>query len=401
MGTAITDTNRFLADILAEPAPRNSIAGEVSITIEFTIKRFVLALLLDKAGTVVPVRDVMPVLKNFQVEAAPTGLRVVATDLELSMIATTELVDVAHAGVAVFPAKKMSEIIRNADEVDVHIRVADGVAAITIGRTTWRLRLQGGDDYPPMPSIADVTLAAVDRATFASALAAVRYAACRDANRQSLNMVDIRDGRVTACDGSRFQQATIVDLPFACQIPIGAVDDLLKLLKNSDLTDIHIGQADHHLIFRLGTDVLIVAKLMAKFPDMESALLRPALANRHKLTADRHELIDAIKRVRIAADPETSAIAILASVGQLTVSARDKFDNHAEETVEAVWDGPDRVLIINHSYLMDLINMTGGPVITFELGDDTKTRKAPIMVRDHAAHTIGVVQQMIGDWINP
>lgn len=394
----IVDSRQFLADMLAEPAPTGS-ATAPTVTLDFTVKRFVFALLVDKASAVVSSRDVMPVLKCLQIEAADGRLRIVATDLERSMICTTEIVAIDTPGIAVFPAKKLAEIIRQADDSDVHIHVAGGTASITVGRTTWRLRLQGGEDYPPMPAITEVTFAAVNRTGFLSALQAVRYAACRDANRASLMMIDIRGGRMTACDGSRFQQAAAADLPFPCQIPIGAVDDLIKILKASELTDVHIGESDHHLIFRLGADLLIVAKLMAQFPDMEAALLRPALENRHKLTIDRHEFVAAIKRVRIAADPETSALALILRDYQLTVSARDKWENFAEETIDATWDGADRTIVVNHAYLTDMINMVRGPVVTLHLGDDTKHRKAPIMVRDGDAGTVGVVQQMLGDWV--
>ncbi len=394
----VIDSRQLIADMLAEPTVD---AGPVTsqVTLEFTIKRFVLALLLDKAATVVPSRDVMPVLKCLQFHVTDTRLRVVATDLELSMICATEMITVAQPGTAVFPARKMLDILREADEGDVHVRVSAGTASITIGRTTWRLRLMGGDDYPPMPEIHEVTLTAVPRPAFLAALQSVRYAACRDANRASLMMIDIRGGRMTACDGARFQQAAITTLPFGCQIPIGAVDDLIKLLKASELADIHIGESAHHLIFRLGADVLIVAKMMAAWPDVEAQLLRPALENRHKLTIDRTTLIDAIKRVRIAADPETSALALILRDYTLTISARDKFDNFAEEVVDATWDGPDRTIVVNHAFLADLIGMSASPVITLHLGDDTKTRKAPIMIRDTDAGSVGVVQQMIADWV--
>lgn len=393
------DGHAFLADILADPAAPTAAPSPTGVTVEFSVKRFVLQLLLEKAITVVPTRDVMAVLKCFQIEATPGRLRVVATDLELSLIAATEMVAVEHSGVAVLPARKLLDIVRQAGDSDVHIRIANLAAAITIGRTTWRLRLQGGDDYPPMPAIADVTFATVNRHAFVSAIQAVRYAACRDNNRTSLMVVDIRNGRMTACDGSRFQQAPVADLPFDLQIPIGAVDDLLKLLKASDLTDIHIGESGHHLIFRIGGDVLIVAKLMAAFPDMESQLLRPALENKHRLTVDRGDLIDAVRRVRITADPETSAIRLTMTPGTLTIAAADKFGSSAEETIDAGWDAPPRTIVVNHTFLAEMVAMCGSPTLTFVLGDDTRTRKAPILLRDPAAGTVGVVQQMLGDWI--
>ncbi len=398
------DGRAFIADLLsdgAKPAPAPARAGAA---VEFTVRRFVLQQLLDKAATVIPSRDVMPVLKNFQIEVTHARLRIVATDLELSMISTTDLVDVAHPGVIVMPARKMLDIVREAEhDAQVHVRVEAGTggatAAVTIGRTTWNLRLQSGLDYPPMPEITDVTFTTVDRAAFAAGLASVRYAACKDANRASLMMIDVNNGRMTACDGSRFQQATVPDLPFSCQIPIGAVDDLVKLLRNPDVETIRIGHSDNHIIFTFGADVFIVNKLFAPFPDMEALLLRPALENRHTLSVDRTELLTAIKRIRINADPETSAIALALQPGKVTVQARDKFGNTAAETVDADWEGPERTIVVNHQFLTDMVGPYDGTTCTFFLGEDTRARRSPLLLRNDDAGTVGVVQQMLADWV--
>jgi len=393
----VVDGRDFLDTLLTdEPAPATR--HTTSLGLAFTVKRFILGLLLDRAATVVPTRDVMEVLNNFQLDARPGRLRVIASDMEQSMIATTELVTVTEPGVIVFPAKKLLGIIREAEDGDVAFRVSAGTAHITIGRTTWTNRLQGGEDYPAMPEVTEVVMTAVDRTEFATALDAVRYAACKDVARASLMMIDIRDSKLTACDGSRFQQAAMCTFPFAFQLPIAAADRLLKLLAKSDVTEIGIGQSDHHLIFRLGADVFVVNKLMAQFPDMEASLLRPALANRHPLTVDRRELLVALKRTRINADPETSAIALRLAAGTVTVVARDKYGNDATETIDAGWTGPERTVVVNHQFLADLISAHHGQTLTLQLGDDTKTRKAPVMLRADTG-AVGVVQQMHSDWV--
>src|SRR5207244_8303440 len=69
---------------------------------KFEIKKFVLQALLEKAITVVPTRDVMPVLKCFQFVVDPQRLRVIASDCELSLIASTPMVAVSHPGTDVF-----------------------------------------------------------------------------------------------------------------------------------------------------------------------------------------------------------------------------------------------------------------------------------------------------------
>lgn len=368
-------------------------------TLRFTIRRFVLQILLDKANTVVPTRDVMPVLKNFFIDVSPDGLRVVATDMERWLIATSKMVTVEQPGTAVLPARRMLDIVRTASDGDVHISIANFIATVRIGPTQWQLKLQTGEDYPALPQFSDTVFATVNRLDFAGALAAVRYAVSKDANRGNLMMIDIRAGKMTACDGSRFQQARTDTLPFDLRVPIGAVDDLLRLLKAIDTDTIAVGDSLNHLIFKLGTDVFMVNKLVAQFPDMEAALLRPALENRHQLTANRSELLDAIRRVRITADHNTSAIALILRPGQLTLSTKDMHGNEAAETIDAGWTRGDRTLVVNHTFLTEMVNGYHGETVTLKLGDDTATRRTPLLLAHADAATVGVVQQMLSDWV--
>jgi DNA polymerase III subunit beta len=394
----LIDGGNFLDSVLS-PAPLTMVNPRTIAGVEFTVKRFILQGMLEKAITVVPTRDVMPVLKDVQVEVTDAALNIVASDMELSLICTTPLVDVAWPGIVVLPARKFLEIVKFADEGDCHVKVIGRQATVRIKRTSWNLTLAGGSDFPAMPKINEIVMTSVDRHAFTRALTAVRYAACRDAARSSLMMVQIIDGKFVACDGSRLQRADLNDFHGSFHIPINAVDDLLKLMKSLQQPEISIGQTDHHLVFELDTDVFIVSKLQAHFPDMEAQLLRPALGNDQVLTVDRGELLRVVRRVRINADPETSAIALTLQTGGVQVAARDKYANDASELVEATWSGGERTIMVNHGYLTEMIAGSTSDTLMFYLGPDTKTRKSPLVLKDEVSNTVGVVQQMLSDWV--
>jgi DNA polymerase III sliding clamp (beta) subunit (PCNA family) len=308
------------------------------------------------------------------------------------------MVSVTTAGIAVFPAKKLLEVVKTAEDADVHIRVKATTARISIGRAAWTLQLPGGHDYPAMPAITEAEFTTVGRRPLLDAIHAVRYAASRDPSRANLNIIDVRDGKLTACDGSRIQQINIPTFTGSLRIPMSAVDDLLRLLKISELETIDVGQSNDKLIFRFGSDVFIVNKFEAQFPDMEAQMLRPALENRHALECDRAELIDAVRRVRINADAESSAIALDFDDSEITISAKDKYGNTATETIDATWNGRGRrTVMVNHKFLADMIATYGDEKLSFRLGDDTKTRRTPLLLQ--SSKGVGVCQQMLSDWM--
>jgi DNA polymerase III subunit beta len=388
----------LLAALMADD-PAEATAPADNVRLHFEVKKFVLQALLEKAITVVPTRDVMPVLKCFQFQLDPQRLRVIASDLEMSLIAATPMVSVTTGGTACFPAKKLLEVVKSAQDTDVLIKVTNTTARIQIGRASWTLKLPGGDDFPPMPAITEAEFTTVNRRIFADALYAVRYAASRDPSRANLNILDLHDGKLTACDGSRIQQIRISELPVNLRIPISAVDDLLRLLKISDLETIDVGQSQDRLIFRFGSDLYIVSKFFAQFPDMEQQMLRPALANRQNLAIDKTDLLDAIRRVRINADLESSAIKLEIAAEGLTISARDKFGNTAAETIDCTWSATPRSVMVNHRYLTELITTHGDATCSFRLGDDTRSRRSPLLL-ESSTGAVGVVQQMALDWLS-
>lgn len=369
--------------------------------LRFETKKFGLQALLEKTMTVLPSRDIMPVLKNFQVAVEDDHITVVATDLELSVVARNEMISNVTAGTAVFPGKALMEIIREAEDGDLLVDVTDGTARISVGRARWELRLMDGSEYPPIPDIDEVELHPVDRGKFLGAINAVRYAAATDTVRPTLMMISIRDGYMRAADGVRYQQVELgQDWPLDMDIPINAVNDLTKLLRTTDGSTVEIGESENHLVFRIGEDTFIANKLSAEFPDVENIILRPALANDKHLSADRDDLMAAIRRVRVTSDKNTSGMLVNLTRGTITLTCRDKFGNNAYETIDAHWEDEDRELAVNHTMLLQMLEMSDAKSVQFFLGVDTKQRKTPLLLRDEEAGLVGVLTQMRADFIS-
>jgi DNA polymerase III subunit beta len=407
--TDVVDEFGILAD---DPEPVYvPIVPKVISNLAFSMKRVVLQVLLDKAAMVIPSKDILSVLSNFQITvtnvpgpesfvlSGNARMRVIASDLELSVAATTKDVTVSQSGTAVFPGRKFLDIVKEATAETIQVTVVNGLAKIVAGLTEWELLLQDGKDYPALPDLSKVILSPIDRQKFLSALLACRYAAATDTVRPSLMMISVAAGRMTACDGVRFQQINLGPFPMDLQIPIGAVDDLVKLLASRAIPEISVGVTANHLIFQIDADVFIAQKMMAVFPDMETLMLTPALKNNVELTVNRKDLIEAVRCARITADPETSAVVLQLSVDTVEVVAKDKYGNNSRSVVLAGYKGDTRQVVVNHKYLMDLLQMTHAKTCSFWLGSDTKTKKSSLMLKDQEADMTGIVAQMRKDWL--
>jgi len=360
----------------------------------FTVKRYVLADLCERALVAVSSRETLPVLGCFQVQVGHAGLRVAGTDMERTVFARTEAVvtDADDAQVYV-NARKLVAILHAAPEGEVSVKVRKNKAEITLSNGyTAELKLPDSSPYPQLPDPETLEYAGFGREKLLGALRAIRHAICRDASRSNLTQVVLAE-TVTSSDGSRMARIDLPGFPLAATVPSGATEDLVRLLAASpDVKDIEVAQTTGMVVFRVGHVTLAASKRPNPFPNVEDQLLKPAAGNADLLTIDRSQLQSAIRRVRINADTETAAIALDISSGEVAVVSRDKNGNSARETVPAKWDAGKRLVVLNHVFLAEAVDAYPGPACEFRLGEDIGKKRSMVLLEGEGL--VQVLSQM-------
>jgi DNA polymerase III subunit beta len=363
-------------------------------SVRFKIEKSVLLALLDKVALVVPTKADNLALKSFQVQVSADSLRIVGTDKFHTIVVSTKMFEPIAHGTMLLPAKILLEILRSVDDHTVDIEVVNKSIIIVVGGASWELRSLKGFQFPATPSLANAKPVKINRYEFVAGLTAVKYAVAKDSARAGLKMIDLKANKMTACDGIRFQQAEISAPDM--KIPAGSIELLLKILGVSAAQNIIFADlGNDHILFRVDTTVLIITTPEINFPHAEQLFLRPALTNDQELTVSRKELTAAVKRVRLCADEDTSAVALKLSKDAIEVSTRDQVGNMSSESIAAVWGGKARTLIVHHRYLLDLLAVNDVEQCVFKLGEDTQNRKSPLLLQNQSAKMVGVVQQML------
>jgi DNA polymerase III sliding clamp (beta) subunit (PCNA family) len=292
------------------------------------------------------------------------------------------LVTVEEPGEFNFPSVAL-EIANVIPDGDVSISVEEGFVEVVAGTAVWRFRVPDGSEYPAFPQVPE-EFHEVPVEAFVKAIAGTLHAATADA-RPSLMMLDISGGRMRASDGVRYRQVEMEWWPegFDTHIPVVAVPVLLRLLKAHGRETVEVGQTDEHLMFRLGADMFGATKLVDRFPDVEGLLLEPATANDQRFSVQKEEFQQALRRVKIAADPATSSVRIEFEGGRVFVRATDRFGSLAQEELTGVeWDGSDRSVVVSYRFLDDLLRVAGQPVCEFVLGKDGARKRSPVLYRE-------------------
>lgn len=367
-------------------------------TFQFRVKRWVLAGLAEAVLPAVSPSAVQPVLSCFRVRVGDGFLELAATDMERTILASSAAVQAEDASDGTphevfIPARKLQAILKEAPDAEVTVKVAKNKAVISAGAEQVLLLPDSGD-YPALTEVGQLEFSQYSREKLLAGLKAVRHVVCKDAGRPPLTQVSVLgtlgeadpDGAssVTASDGIRFARSKAEGFPLSMCIPSSALDDLTKLLGASQEDEIGVTLTDEELVFRTGWVTLAVTRRSTPFPDMDRLLLQPALENEDVLRVTKDELAAAVRRVRINADSETSAIALELGEGSVKVVARDKTGNSASEGIVADWKGAARVLCVNHVFLTEMLAAHPEATCEFRIGQDLGKRRSMILLTSTA-----------------
>ncbi len=360
--------------------------------------------MLERLTSISPQKEIIhgTSFLHVSVEDDSDVVRFTATDGEQTLALETRELKVIRAGKVLLPGHKVLKILNLAPEEHVTLTVLANTATIMSGRAIWNVATLPGDRMHTIPDVSGIELRPVPRDELLKGLNMVKRALPTTGSRQSLMQVKIESGSITAADAARLLRYKLKDFPLdvSMSIPSRAVDDLMRSLRASKASHVELGVGDSHIVVKVDHDLLIASKLLMNFPNVDSLLIAPALENKNSLILNTDELRDIVKRIRISADPEYAAIALVFSKGkgddvELTVHTRDRSGNSANEKMFAIWEGDAKPseLSVNHKYLLDLLEAYEGRLATFKVGSDAKTRLTPLFLHDKERGLTAVLQQ--------
>lgn len=295
-------------------------------------------------------------------------------------------------------ASKLNAIVRQSSPGLLQLSIQDNALVVMSGMSSWTIKLPSFT-YPKVDRTVKTEVVA-DGDKFRTAVKATRKCMAESAMRPSLRMLSVRKGSITSCDGSRLAQASLGDefpRDFEASIPLAAVPLVWDLVKDEEITKVGIADTPNYCMFSVGNTQVLAKKLTSSFPNVEDIMLRPVLENKQEFFADRVDLIKAIERVRVNADISTAAMGLSLSAKSVTVTARDVDGNTSADTLPSSWLGKDRLLIVNHKHLTDLLRAVPAEEAHFFLGEDTKSRKSALLLKDEENQINAMLPQYSGN----
>lgn len=347
---------------------------------KFKCERDVLVESLATAGRAV--NKGLPGLSGIQAILKKNTLSLTGTDRDLTISVDVE-VSGSTDGEAVIPARLAADIVKAIKPGAVSLEVSGDSLQITSGRSEFSIRLIASDDFPKL-SANEAETFTLSAEELNDSLQQVVLAASSDDSRPILTGVLLAsegDGlRLVATDSYRLamrdiKNAAVLKKGQSVLIPSRALEELNKVLDKGDKVDLQLGE--NEAAFLVG-DIKITTRLIeGEFPNYRGLIPD---SHPNKLTVNRGEFLEALRRVKLLARESTPVRLEMTSDGVELVAVTQDVGT-AREFVEGSYDGSDLIVAFNPQYLAEGIEVTPGDEITLSTIDELK----PALI-----HSVGV-----------
>lgn len=341
---------------------------------KFTVPRETLLKPLQQIIGAVERRQTIPSLGNILVRNESGGLSLTATDLEIELVAYSD-VQPEEPSEITLPARKLLDICRALPESAELKFATDGEnGVLRSGRSRFKLSTLPAKDFPTLEDVQATQSFTVPQSELKVLFERTAFAMAQQDVRYYLNGLMLEVGkdmlRVVATDGHRLalcEHPNVGGDGEAQQIiiPRKGVTELQRLLADND-EDAKVEFGANHIRVQL-PGLRFTSKLIdGRFPDYNRVLPKD---DDKTLRTDKETLRQALTRASILSNEKYRGIRLSVADNTLKIQAHNPEQEEAEEELAVEFDGEPLEIGFNVTYLLDVLGAIEGDVVEMLLKD--------------------------------
>jgi DNA polymerase III subunit beta len=322
---------------------------------------------------VVERRQTMPILANVLLAVRSGRLSIAATDLEVELVASTD-VTVQQTGDVTVPGRKLLDILRALPEkVSVSLSAEADKVVVKAGKSRFSLVTLAANEFPVIDEINAQQSVRLPQKDLKRLLDKTHFSMAQQDVRYYLNgmLLELEDKcvRAVATDGHRLAlcEAPLANSVKTAQqviVPRKGVLELQRILTDEGEVELAIGT--NHVRAQIG-DIRFTSKLIdGRFPEYGRVI--PATPPR-TVKADRDVFRQALQRTAILSNEKYRGIRLNVRNNAVTVQAHNPEQEEAEEEFEVGYSGEDIEVGFNVNYLLDALAAIDGAEVEIGLTD--------------------------------
>ncbi len=336
---------------------------------------------LQAISRVISNKNTLPILDNFLFQLSENELKITASDLETTLITTISLENVTDEGSIAIPARIITDTLKEFPDQPLTFDINTETFGVVITTENGKYNVVGlnGEDFPQLPVIKDdqKTSISLTADVLLSGITKTLFATADDELRPVMNGIFIE----LATDSMTFVASDAHKLVRYKRLDVKADQEstfifpkkpasLLKSILPKEENDVQIEFDDKNAFFTLSNYKLVSRLVEGNYPSYNSVI---PTNNPNKLTIDRLELYNALKRVALFSNQASNLVKLELKGNQLNVSAQDiDFSISANERLNCQYEGDDMEIGFKSSFLIEILSNIASSDVLVELSDPSR-----------------------------
>ncbi|WP_461631389.1 DNA polymerase III subunit beta [Labilibaculum euxinus] len=336
---------------------------------------------LQAISRVISSKNTLPILDNFLFELKNDQLVATASDLESTLITTIPLETSVGEGVIAFPAKILTDTLKEFPEqpLTFDIDLTSLAVKITSENGVFSIVGQNGEDFPKLPAKQETNLVniSVEGSVLLTGINKTLFATADDELRPVMNGIFVELGNsdltFVASDAHKLVRYKRLDGRSEVESSFILPKKPASLLRNilpKETNPVRVEFDEKNAFFTLSNYKLICRLVEGNYPSYNSVIPK---TNPNKLTIDRVELYNTLRRVSVFSNPASNLIKFELKANELVVSAQDiDFSISARERLQCQYEGQDLEIGFKSVFLLEILSNISSSNVMVELSDPTR-----------------------------
>lgn len=314
-----------------------------------------------------------PILNSVLLVAEDKRIKLIATDLDITIIAFQET-NIAEKGKVAIPMKRFISIIRELPSQEITIELIKNTLLIKCEKIEFKVNTLNPEEFPQVEEEKETSLIKIDPINLTQMLELTSFCVGYEDTNYVLNgiLFEIFEDEIklVSTDGKRLsfikqklspnQPEVKTKLSFI--LPIKAINELYKLIKEKN-EELFLFVKENKIGFDFKDAQFIARPIEGEFPNYAQYIPNE---NKDKLVVDRQNFLLSLRRADLLSTQDYQGVKMEIKRDGLTLSKATPQLGEVKEYVEARYTGPSLEIGFNPTYLMDVLKNLEDSEVTFE-----------------------------------
>lgn len=330
-------------------------------------------------------KTTMPILEGVLIEAYNDKLKLTTNNLEIGCEHVLDS-EILEEGKTVVDIRMLNEIIRKIEDEVVEISVNDNLFTLKSVNGVFKLATMNANEYPKLPVFNVDSTIELKQRIFKDMIKRSIFCVSNDENRMIYNgaLVKVEDNILTivAIDGFRLALRKHLSEKninnFKAIIPGKVLNELLKILLDTEDSFVQIGVNKNQALFKIGDSVIISKIIEGDFLNYNAIIPENYET---KVKVKTKNLLDSFERVALFAkenkekDKKSPVKMQIGLDGIILSCVSDTGD--AKEVISSVVEGKEIEIGFNPRYVIEALKAIDDQEISIEF----TTNISPVLIK--------------------